>query len=233
MTDDALLERVRSLLAKAESSSFPAEAEAFTEKAQELMARHAIDDALVTSGGGSTGAPTTARREVTLTDPYAKQRFMLLGTVADANRATAVYEPARRVAHLFGDPGDLEAIELLFTSLLVQATTAMLQARSPRRAAASTTAAFRRSFLTAYAVRIGERLERATAAATRAASEGTGRAVLPVLARRHAAAQDAATAAFPRARPSRLPVSSAAGASAGLAAADQARIGDPERPLRR
>ena len=42
-----MLDRVRALLAKAESTTFPAEAEALTGKAQELIARHSIDEALL------------------------------------------------------------------------------------------------------------------------------------------------------------------------------------------
>ena len=41
--DEKKLSRVRALLAKAESSSFPEEAEALSAKAQELMTRHALD----------------------------------------------------------------------------------------------------------------------------------------------------------------------------------------------
>ena len=41
--DPKITERVRALLAKAESTTFPDEAEAFTAKAQELIAQHAID----------------------------------------------------------------------------------------------------------------------------------------------------------------------------------------------
>jgi hypothetical protein len=41
--DQRMLDRVRALLAKAESTDFPQEADAFTARAQELMARHRID----------------------------------------------------------------------------------------------------------------------------------------------------------------------------------------------
>src|SRR4051794_37528109 len=44
--DTRVLDRVRALLAKAESTDFPAEAEAFSAKAQELIARHSIEEAL-------------------------------------------------------------------------------------------------------------------------------------------------------------------------------------------
>ncbi|WP_017570470.1 DUF2786 domain-containing protein, partial [Nocardiopsis halotolerans] len=45
--DQGKLARVRALLAKAESTEFPSEAEALSARAQELMARHSIDRALL------------------------------------------------------------------------------------------------------------------------------------------------------------------------------------------
>lgn len=42
-----MLTRIRALLAKAEATGFPQEAEALTAKAQELMARHSVDEALL------------------------------------------------------------------------------------------------------------------------------------------------------------------------------------------
>jgi len=55
-----LLERVRKLLAKAEDDSVtPAEAEALTAKAAELMARYGIDRALLAAARPRpTGPPT-------------------------------------------------------------------------------------------------------------------------------------------------------------------------------
>ena len=47
---DRALRRIRGLLAKAESTDFPEEAEALTAKAQELMTRHAVDAALLEAG---------------------------------------------------------------------------------------------------------------------------------------------------------------------------------------
>jgi len=61
-----------------------------------------------------------------------------------------------------GFPSDLDSTELLFTSLLVQATRAMTQAKpTADEYGRNTTRSFRQSFLTAYASRIGERLSAA------------------------------------------------------------------------
>ncbi|MET0324191.1 MAG: DUF2786 domain-containing protein, partial [Ilumatobacteraceae bacterium] len=59
--DDPVLVKVRALLAQAESTTFEAEAETFTAKAQELMARHAIDAAMLWSTTSRDERPTTIR----------------------------------------------------------------------------------------------------------------------------------------------------------------------------
>ena len=57
-SDNPLLERVRKLLAKAEAGGVtPAEAEALTAKAAELMARYGIDRALLASRRPETDQP--------------------------------------------------------------------------------------------------------------------------------------------------------------------------------
>ncbi|MFD0330099.1 DUF2786 domain-containing protein [Streptacidiphilus monticola] len=52
-----MLGRIRALLAKAESTDFPEEAEALSAKAQELMARHSIDAALLSARSGRAETP--------------------------------------------------------------------------------------------------------------------------------------------------------------------------------
>ncbi len=106
------------------------------------------------------------------------------------------------IATVVGLPVDLELVELLFTSLLLQATRAL--AAAVRGGPSS--AVFGRGFLLAYAARIGERLaeagRRAAAEAT-AAAGGPGASVLPVLARREAAVADRVAELFPRLRSTR------------------------------
>ena len=50
-----MLDKVRALLAKAESTEFPEEAGALTSRAQQLMARYSIDHALLAAQTGSRG----------------------------------------------------------------------------------------------------------------------------------------------------------------------------------
>ena len=192
----ALLEKVRALLAKAESSSFEAEADAFTAKAQELMTRHRIDRAVLESARRSDDTPTG--RRLFIDDPYAEAKAMLLQVICGANGGQAVWTKALGFSTVFAFPDELDIIEDLFTSLLVQATAALRREGSKQdRWGRSRTTRFRRSFLVAFAVRIGARLQQAADAAVADAETETGRSLVPVLASRAEAAEDAASEAFP------------------------------------
>jgi hypothetical protein len=220
--DARVLERVRAMLAKAESTTFAEEAEAFTAKAQELMARHAVDRAMVEGAAQSGGA--TGRR-LGVDDPYAQPKSLLIAVVAEANRCHAVWTKDLGFSTVFGHEGDLDAVDLLYTSLLVQATAAMAAAgRATDRSGRSRTRSFRSSFLVAYANRIGQRLRESTAAAEAAAAEEHGAKLLPVLAARSQAVDDAVKATFPEVEYRSVSISNGAGWAAGLAAAELARL---------
>lgn len=179
--DPPALKRIRALLAKAESTEYADEADAFMAKAQELMTRHCIDRALAEVN--PEAAPEVTTRRLWLEDPYLEAKALLLSNVAVANRCRAVVTSELGFSTLVGHPDDLEATELLFTSLLVQATrriTALGGEQGPRARKPS----FRRSFLVAYATRIGIRLQEQALEVTREADEATDQRLLPVLARR-------------------------------------------------
>ena len=232
--DDGMLAKIRALLAKAESTTFPAEAEALSAKAQELMARHRIDHVLLT--GGAPGADVPVGRRIWLDDPYADAKSQLLATVARANRCQSIELGTIGVCQVIGFAVDLDVVELLHTSLLVQATTAMAAAgpqRDPR--GRSRTRSFRQSFLVAYAHRIGQRLvDAADAVEADAVAEARagGIELLPVLARRDAEVDEAVAAAFPRLRSKYVSVTNRAGWQAGTTAADVAdlSVGDRLEP---
>jgi hypothetical protein len=125
--DQRMLERVRALLAKAESTEFPEEAEALTARAQELMSRHSIDEALLAataarqSGKAGPGSQASGCR-LFVDSPYEAAKAMLLDVIAKANRCRAIWYKQLGLSSVVGFPSDLNAVELLFTSLLVQAT---------------------------------------------------------------------------------------------------------------
>lgn len=229
--DDArLLRRIRALLAKAESTEFPDEAEALTGKAQELMTRHTVDTALL--AGGPQARTDVATRRVHVEDPYVQAKVQLLGAVADANGVRLVWYRGLGIATLVGVAADLDAVELLFTSLLLQVGQSLGAAeRAAGRRSASR--AFRRAFLLGYAGRIGERLTSARERATREAAAEQGVDLLPVLRSRQVAVDDAFAELFPRVRSSRSRASvDGSGFRAGRAAADSADVGTRRASLR-
>ncbi len=88
-SDPKLLTRIRALLAKAEGTDYPHEAEALTAKAQDLMTRHAIDEALLHAQAGDS--ITVIGRRIHIDNPYALEKATLLNGVAGANRAQAAW----------------------------------------------------------------------------------------------------------------------------------------------
>lgn len=236
-----MLGRIRALLAKAESTGFPEEAEALTAKAQELMARHSIDEALLSAVGGPAADEPAAVR-IGVDNPYEGPKTMLLDAVAAANRCRVVWAKEYGFCTVIGFDADLDAVELLYTSLLVQATSAMHRAGSRKhKDGAARTKAFRQSFLVAYAARIRERLAEATERATEDAAAGRAfdgssdgsteslpvvpaEGLLPVLAARAEAVDDAVGRMFPKLVSQRVRVSDGEGWVEGRAAADRASL---------
>src|SRR5690606_36502443 len=104
----------------------------FSAKAQELMARHSVDEALLAAAAPSPEAPVGCR--IGVEAPYEQTKAVLLDAVASANHCRAVWNEALGFSTVVGFASDLEAVELLYTSLLVQATTAMTKAEAAQRA---------------------------------------------------------------------------------------------------
>lgn len=221
--DEKVLAKVRGLLAKAESTTFEEEAHALTAKAQELMARHAIDLAMLDASAPSRSG--VIARRVHVEDPYFDAKSVLLTVVADANRCSAVTSPQLGIVTVFGFPTDVDITELLFTSLLTQATSSMVAAgRSVDRRGVSRTKSFRRTFLVSFASRIGERLREAGDAATADAISTLGDSFLPVLATREEQVEARKQEMFPRLKAMRTSISNVDGWHAGREAADRATL---------
>jgi hypothetical protein len=213
-------------LAKAESTTYAAEAETFTAGAQALMARHSIDAALLAAASDDMQGPAGLR--VWIDAPYESAKVTLLSAVGQANHCRTVWLKPLGVCTLVGFEADLVAVDALFTSLLVQATHAMT-VEGPRvdGIGRSRTRAFRHSFLVAFADRIAERLaEAARGVQQQATREAGGDRLLPVLAARDAEVERQMAELFPRlGRGSRISAGNGEGWASGRAAADRAALG--------
>ena len=237
---DPWLRRVHGLLAKAESTEFPDEAEALLAKAQELMARHSIDEAMLAAAGDAERDPVILE-QVDVAAPYASAKANLLANIAAANgcRCVTAGRPGGGAVRcvLVGGRQDIAATSMLFAALSLHAARAMLGASVPPH---DTPRRFRHSFLLAFASRIGARLDAAAAAARSGAQAdaSAGSSVALVLADRDEEVARTFDAAFPFIRRVTTRASSFAGAAHGRAAADRAPLGGPAladnvRPLPR
>jgi hypothetical protein len=222
---DPVLQRIRNLLAKAESTTFEAEAMAFTAKAQDLMTRHAIDAALVDGRYRGSGEQPVAIR-LPIDPPYVESKSLLLQTIAEAGRCRAVRLPEVLLSTVIGYASDIAGVEMLFTSLLVQAQAAMTDAA--KRAPAGSrprSQAFRSAFLAGYTNRIGARLREVNEAVYAEVEAEQGAAFLPVLRSRTEAVDDFVAELFGELKTtSRYRHLDAAGWASGVTAADNAHL---------
>jgi len=157
MSEASRLNKIRKLLALAEDpAATPAEAEAFTEKAMILMARHGIDAALL-----AEDQPTgrVVNRRLLMTSPYSRDKATLASAISLASRCRAVLLTTERgfVVQVFGLDSDVRAVDMLFTSLLVQAAHEMGRTPVPPEEHA---AAYRRSWWAGFTIAIHARLDR-------------------------------------------------------------------------
>jgi hypothetical protein len=224
---DQRLITIRGLLAKAESTEFQAEADAFLAKATELMARYAIDETEVWALAKRGERERPGRIAIRLLAPYTPQKSLMVAAVAGAFGCEAVGERVEsgEVVVVVGFPADLRVVEALVTSLLVQAGAAMGRQRIP--GTGSQVAAWRRSFLMGFATRVRDRLQ-AEVATVAAERSPTGSTVALARIERADEVRAAVRAEFPRVRTVRVSLgSSASGRQAGDAAGARADLGRP------
>ncbi len=241
---DATLRVIQKLLSRAEATDFESERESCLAKVAELMARHSIEEALVWAAAGEQEAGTEqpTERLLVVPAPYAARKVSLFGAVGEHAGCTVIdvgSEPdgVRRVAAV-GFPGDLDRMEMLVTSLLVQLTRSMLAGgprRGARRGSPGATAAWRRSFISGFTARVAERLAdaRRTEAAHVADQRRSGPAEAPdqslalVLVAREEAVDAEVSRRYPYLRSRRMDAgSSRSGHSAGRDAGSRAGLGE-------
>ena len=249
------LRRIRGLLDKAGSTAFGAEAEALYDKAAELMAKHRIDAAVLDASRAPADRSPVVERPVDLgAGQYVRARLLLIHHVAQNHGCRLLTHTTRngRVATVIGVQDDCDRVELLYTSLLLQATRLAAaawaepagsggrgeragsgeKARRSRRSGGSQVA-WKREFMFGFAGRVGERLAELSALAARnpegtGAADGTGGAsVALVLAGRTERVDEWIARSYPRLR-SLAPATGFAGhggLAAGRSSGDRADLG--------
>lgn len=185
-----MTEKIAALLAKAESTPFGPEAEAFYAKAQELMIKHAVDEAMLAAarkGAGGPDRPVCIKWAFTPNNLNLPGRKILFSSVARANRCRPVFHgqydvSAPHFVSIVGFESDVSFVHILYTSLLLQATRESRRQWVDRKAeqredpgsymysSVPGQKAYTTAFLVGYAetvvVRLQEAADRATAKAT-------------------------------------------------------------------
>jgi hypothetical protein len=203
----SLVAKIRKLLAKAEGTDNPNEAEAFSAKAAQLIAAHRIDPRHVAEAlaSGELGL----RRIVIGRGAYVRARLALLAAVAGNHDCEVVFEtgPHGTTATIAGYQSDLDVTEVLYTSLHAQAANQMA---AVRRRTPAATQRWRRSFLFGFARRVAELLAAAredarVARAAEGAHAPDGEEALPDVLARAGRVREFAARSFGRVVAARAP----------------------------
>lgn len=227
---DPILAKIRKLLAKAEDQAATAEeAELYTAKATQLISDYGIDRALLALA--DPGSDLVGDRVVSLDAPYAADKAELLSDLAHHLRCRAVLRTRRGAegrefsVHLFGHESDLMRTDLLFTSLLLQASTGLSRTPVPPW---EHKAAFRRSWLAGFRMAISRRLAETEKRAEQAADpdyRAAGTSAALVLADRSAVVVDAVQREYPHLQSARRRSLSGSGMGEGYVAGQRADLG--------
>lgn len=229
--NEATLAKIRAILAKAEDpAATPEEAETYFAKAAALMSKYGVERAMLAEADPSTDKPST--RTIILKGSYLLDRVQLLNNVTMALGGQTVrwrvydWESGKHAqnveVHAF--ESTLDRIEMLFTSLLLQAFNGMKQGAP---AWGESTTAYRKSWLAGFSQSVYHRLARSEEiAAAQATRELGGRSAELVLSSREDTIRAQFKAAHPKVRMAAKRRLTGSGWSEGKAAGQRADLGD-------
>lgn len=236
-TNSGILDKIKKLLRQAEDKACtPHEAEAFTAKAAQLIAKYGIDEAMLNVNQPSSDSVGDLR--IIIESPYTLSKIELLAAIATRLRCEIVQSrrwvdgKKQLIAHLFGYGADLKRVELLYRSLLVQSTNALTAEYVPYGVHAKT---YRVSWYTGYATAINRRLYQAEMAAQMSAEteyKDAGKSVALVLVDRGKLVKRAVDNAFPHLRKAQPRKISDVGATDGYRAGQRANLGDNQASIK-
>lgn len=220
MTDDKILDKIRALLNKAESTNFGPEAEAFVGKAHELMMKYAIDEALLHQSDGKQEEIVIKKVKATKGTQTQPGRAGLLNAVCRTSRCRAII--SGDFLTIVGFKSDVEYVEMMYTSLVVQMLGGLYDARDKDHVTGKGVG-YDMSFCHSYQARIFERLDEIT---TKIEHDAGGEAGI-VLYDRKKKVNDHVRMEFPNLRAKTLTtrVNDGRGRDAGYNAANNADLG--------
>jgi hypothetical protein len=226
---DRALRRIRGLLDKAESTTFEGEREDLMAKATELMSDYGINEAMANARGQIR--EKIIKKMIQIGNPYSYDKTTLLNWLAVELNCTVI-NYKRRVVHvsamIIGYESDVARLEMLYTSLLMQALRQLRNVRPPGpRVVAAWTREFRQNWFQGFNIRVAARVrESEKRAAQKFDSEHGSGGTLPVLADRRVQVEAVKVELFPELKDFRGRARGDYGRGEGLRAGDRADIGN-------
>ncbi|MFJ6183732.1 DUF2786 domain-containing protein [Streptomyces sp. NPDC092295] len=169
------LATIKALLAKAEDpASSPQEAEAYFAKAAGLMAKHGIEQAMLADA--EPGTDKLDSQEFKIEGKYMPDRANLLFAISHALGAQNIYWSRTnwntgkryRLVRIYAHASTLARIDVLFTSLQLQALNGVQHGRPML---GESTTAYRKSWLSGFSSAVRKRLELAEESAVQEVGE--------------------------------------------------------------
>lgn len=219
---------IAKLLKKAERAGTPEESETFFAKAQELMAKYAIDAMTVhaaMNAGDKDPLGPLCRRIIKVSSSYATADASLVNVIALANDCKVLFDRHGKSAWLYGYETDCLNVELLYTSLLLVVSKQALAYGRESKLTGMKLYVARRSFREAFAARINTRLQKARKDAFKAYEDMGGNPLAPMVQSKKDAVEKFCDPAG-KPKKTRTQYDFRAGL-AGTAAADKADLGGP------
>lgn len=185
MTENKWTAKIQALLAKAESTTSEQESSALMAKAQELMLKFAIDEAMLAKAD-----PSRKSRPITVTLDFGKNRTgikalrILLAGLADVNRCKVWMHHGRRYLSIAGFEEDVKFVEMLYRSIEVQMASACAVETPMAASLGVSKATFKTNFMYGYVSRVIARLREAQRVATREATATSSSTALVLVDRK-------------------------------------------------
>lgn len=150
--ESKMKERIRRMLALSEDmSTTQAERDHALSMASELMTKHQIERAMIDLG--ETRREKIAEQTFTYVAPYTMEKSTLLGWTASAlGLRSVLWARGKTASHstVYGYESDLELLDMLYTSLLLQQAQALKLAQPPYHLYGAEVAAWRRDWMRAF-----------------------------------------------------------------------------------
>lgn len=155
---EAILSKVRKLLAKAENEACtPEEAAAFSAKAQQLMSQHAISQAMIAD---ASAPDQIVHKTWAVPSPHAVHKVTLINAICRSNDCQAIYSGTGNnvTITVTGFAPDVAWVETLYLSLVIQMASALAHSTRYERPANVHGRTYAVSFNMGFINRVSERL---------------------------------------------------------------------------